>query len=197
MIELRSMRRAARTRCSKGIVASACLFKRSSVSPLRSSARWRRYPRPRTASSRDRRGKAAKCRLGSQNFSAEVASRTPVAMTPSAVKVADGALRKAAINDGRLQDADVVRAMTGMLKGFGCRQVYESLSCRNPRAADDCLWEFVSRGVPAPVANSRAGCGGRVEEAASRRGRRAGRRDSDGIGVHDDRRHGNVQITSR
>jgi hypothetical protein len=32
--------------------------------------------------------------------------------------------------------------MTDMLKGFGCRQAYESLSCRNPRAADDGLWDL-------------------------------------------------------
>lgn len=84
-----------------------------------------------------------------------------------------------------------------MLKGFGCRQAYESLSCRNPRAADDCLWGFVPRGVPAPVANFRIGCGGHVVEAASELGRRAWSIDSDGIGVGDDRRHGNVHITSR
>lgn len=28
------------------------------------------------------------------------------------------------------------RPMTGTAKGFGCRQAYESLSCRNPRATD-------------------------------------------------------------
>ena len=43
--------------------------------------------------------------------------------------------------------------MTGMLKGFGCRQAYESLSCRNPRAAGGELWGFVFRGVPASVAD--------------------------------------------
>ena len=84
-----------------------------------------------------------------------------------------------------------------LLKGFGCRQAYESLSCRNPRAADDCLWGFVPRGVPAPVANFRIGRGGHVVEAASGPGRRACSVDSDGTGVRDDRRHGNVHITSR
>ena len=87
--------------------------------------------------------------------------------------------------------------MAEMLKGFGCRQAYESLSCRNPRAAGDELWGFMFRGVPAPVANFLIGCGGHVVEAASGPGRRACSVDSDGIGVRDDRRHGNVHITSR
>ena len=33
--------------------------------------------------------------------------------------------------------------MTVMVKGFGCRQAYESLSCRNPRSAFSELWGFV------------------------------------------------------
>ena len=84
-----------------------------------------------------------------------------------------------------------------LLKGFGCRQAYESLSCRNPRAAGDFLWGFVPRGVPAAVANFRIGCGGDVVGAASRPDRRACSVDSDGTGVRDDRRHGNVHITFR
>src|SRR6478609_11933630 len=32
-----------------------------------------------------------------------------------------------------------------MVKGFGCRQAYESLSCRNPRSAFSELWGFVYR----------------------------------------------------
>ena len=95
------------------------------------------------------------------------------------------------------QEAAKPTSTADMLKGFGCRQAYESLSCRNPRAADDCLWGFVPRGVPGPVANFRIGCGGHVVEAASGPGRRAWRADTDGIGVGDDRRHGNVYITSR
>lgn len=87
--------------------------------------------------------------------------------------------------------------MTDMLKGFGCRQAYESLSCRNPRAADDGLWGFVFRSVPGSVANFRIGCGGHGVEAASGPGRRAWSVDSDGIGVRDDRLDGNVHITSR
>ncbi len=35
--------------------------------------------------------------------------------------------------------------MTTMVKGFGCRQAYESLSCRNPRSAFRELWGFVYR----------------------------------------------------
>jgi hypothetical protein len=99
--------------------------------------------------------------------------------------------------DVGFQEAAMLISMSDLLKGFGCRQAYESLSCRNPRAADDCLWGFVPRGVPAPVANFLIGCGGRVEEAASGPGRRACSVDADGIGVRDDRRHGNVHITSR
>lgn len=87
--------------------------------------------------------------------------------------------------------------MADMLKGFGCRQAYESLSCRKPRAADDCLWGFVPRGVPAPVANFRIGRGRHAAKAASGPGRRAWSVDSDGISVREDRRHGNVHITSR
>jgi len=35
--------------------------------------------------------------------------------------------------------------MTASVKGFGCRQAYESLSCRNPRSAFSELWDFVCR----------------------------------------------------
>lgn len=33
--------------------------------------------------------------------------------------------------------------MTGMVKGFGCLQAYESLSCRSPRSAFSEPWVFV------------------------------------------------------
>lgn len=56
---------------------------------------------------------------------------------------------------------------TDKLKGFGCRQAYESLSCRNPRAAGGELWGFVFRGFPAAVANVRVRCYQGVEEVAS------------------------------
>ncbi|MGF6175726.1 hypothetical protein ABIE33_004034, partial [Ensifer sp. 4252] len=36
-------------------------------------------------------------------------------------------------------------ATADMVKGFGCRQAYESLSCRNPRSAFRELWGFVYR----------------------------------------------------
>jgi hypothetical protein len=61
--------------------------------------------------------------------------------------------------------------MTVKLKGFGCRQAYESLSCRNPRAVGGELLGFVFRGVPAPVVNIRARCCQGIEEVAFRPGR--------------------------
>lgn len=38
-----------------------------------------------------------------------------------------------------------VALTTDMLKGFGCRQAYESLSCRNPRATVDGYGDFSLR----------------------------------------------------
>jgi hypothetical protein len=32
--------------------------------------------------------------------------------------------------------------MAEMVKGFGCREAYESLSCRNPRATGDGYGDF-------------------------------------------------------
>jgi hypothetical protein len=119
--------------------------------------------------------------------------------TKGTPRSADGANGTSCVSAGDVSfwgSAPVI-STSEMLKGFGCRQAYESLSCRNPRAADDYLWGFGPRGVPAPVATFRIGCGGDVVEAASGPGRRAGSVDSDGIGVRDDRRHGNVHITSR
>lgn len=34
------------------------------------------------------------------------------------------------------QEAAKLISTADVLKGFGCRQAYESLSCRNPRAAE-------------------------------------------------------------
>ena len=36
-------------------------------------------------------------------------------------------------------------SMADMLKGFGCRKAYESLSCRNPRATGDGYGDFELR----------------------------------------------------
>lgn len=33
-------------------------------------------------------------------------------------------------------------AMTEMVKGFGCQQAYESLSCRNPRGTVEVYGDF-------------------------------------------------------
>ena len=38
-----------------------------------------------------------------------------------------------------------------MLKGFGCRQAYESLSCRNPRGTVDGYGDFDLRAMSAMV----------------------------------------------
>ncbi|CAH1654982.1 hypothetical protein CHELA20_53930 [Hyphomicrobiales bacterium] len=39
--------------------------------------------------------------------------------------------------------------MAAMVKGFGCRQAYESLSCRNPRATVDGYGDFELRPMSA------------------------------------------------
>ena len=87
--------------------------------------------------------------------------------------------------------------MADMLKGFGCRQAYESLSCRNPRSVRGELWGFVFRGVPASVADVRMGRWWLVEHAACGPGRRASCGDTDGLHVPDERRHSEARIPSR
>ena len=56
--------------------------------------------------------------------------------------------------------------MAEMVKGFGCRQAYESPSCRNPRSAYSGLWDFVFQGGPWAVGHSRVRRTKRVEEGA-------------------------------
>lgn len=47
--------------------------------------------------------------------------------------------------DVRLQEMATQVFATAMLKGFGCREAYESLSCRNPRATVDGYGDFSLR----------------------------------------------------
>ena len=84
-----------------------------------------------------------------------------------------------------------------IVKSFGRRQAYESLACRNPRAACCELWRFVLPGVPAPVANAHMSCCGRVEEVASGLGRGACRGDTDRLRLPDGRRHIEAHTSSR
>jgi hypothetical protein len=95
------------------------------------------------------------------------------------------------------QAAAKLTSTADMLKGFGCRQAYESLSCRNPRAAGGELWGFVFRGVPAPVANVRAWCCQDVEEVAFRPGRGACRDEDGVVWVPGDWRHSEAHMRFR
>ena len=40
------------------------------------------------------------------------------------------------------QEFSGIARMSGMMKGFGCREAYESLPCRNPRATVDGYGDF-------------------------------------------------------
>jgi len=86
---------------------------------------------------------------------------------------------------------------TELVKGFGCRQAYESLKCRNPRSARVELWGFVFRGVPTVAANCLIRCAGLIDEAACWRGRRACRSDSNGVCLPNRWRHNNVHMRYR
>jgi len=108
-------------------------------------------------------------------------------------KVASGALD----STGRFQEKLKLRPMTGLVKGFGCRQAYESLSCRNLRSARVELWGFVFRGMPTVAANCLIMCAGRIDEAACWRGRRACRSDSSGVCLPNRWRHNSVHMRYR
>ena len=55
------------------------------------------------------------------------------------------------------QEATELISTAGMLKGFGCREAYESLSCRNPRATRGGYGDFGFRlmsGIVRPPSGS-------------------------------------------
>ena len=63
-----------------------------------------------------------------------------------------------------------------MVKGFGCRQAYESLSCRNPRATVDGYGDFdvwpMSTMARSPLGSARVGADRRRRCASARFSRR-------------------------
>ena len=79
------------------------------------------------------------------------------------------------IRSGSFREAASDLRSTAMAKGFGCRQAYESLSCRNPRATVVGYGDFDLRSMPAMVVSLLGSAGmdaGRPLRCASARFRR-------------------------